>query len=459
MRYPCHGLPLAAAVVAVVSASASAHAPAAPAGPQVRQEAPSPAPSRGPMDLSPIGGIIGSAPLVILGESSHWDFGVHETANRLFRYLAEKHGFRVFVLESAWGVDEVSRDFIASGRTDPGPQESFFLNAFGSPATIETIRWMGEWNRAHPADPVYMAGYQPEQPVMDFRALFALGARLPAFDTTAWIAATSPCKASNPDYKTELDFLAPVLKIRRAGNPGFPEADRQACLASIDALAAWLERHRPALVGASSAGAFREAQAHILSLKTFFGLLVRVADAGVDKTLTAQARQAIAGEVYSKGDEARAAIFETLRETRYAGKKMFLWMHNWHAARHADELTMTSDDAMPRGTVSIGTRLARAHGRNLVVIGSVVPCSRCATRRDDALDALFRAAIGPAPALIDARAPAPAHRALPLAREGSLIDPLYDAAMLGVVLDRQYDALLYLPESDTILDRRAKEKK
>jgi erythromycin esterase-like protein len=450
-------LVLAAAVIA--GGPATSGPPAGPAQTPARQAAPSPAPSRDALDLAPVDGIIGSAPLVALGESSHWDFGVHDVANRLFRYLAEKHGFRVFVLESAWGVDEVSRDFIASGRTDPGPQESFFLNAFGSPATIETIRWIGEWNRAHPSDPVHMAGYQPEQPVMDFRALFALGSRLPEFDATAWIATTAPCKASNPDFKTELDFLAPILKAQRAGKPGFPEADRQACLASIDTLGAWIENHRSALVAASSAGAFREAQAHILSLKTFYGLLMRVADASVDKTLTPEAAQALAGEVYSKGDEVRTAIFDTLRETRYAGKKMLLWMHNWHAARHADELTMTSDDGIPRGTVSMGTRLARAHGRNLVVIGSVVPCARCATKRDDALDGVFRAALGDSPALIDTRTPAPAYRALPLAREGSLIDPLYDAAMLGVVLNRQYDALLYLPGSDTILDRRAKEKK
>ena len=57
---------------------------------------------------------------------------------------------------------------------------------------------------------------------------------------------------------------------------------------------------------------------------------------------------------------------------------------------------------------------------------------------------------------MDLRKPLPREwQSLPVSVAGALIDPLYDALLLDVVLDRQFDAVYYRSASDTILDRRA----
>lgn len=453
-------LPLA---VAACAAAVGPGVPVSIAQPAAPPAAP-PAASREavPADLD---AIVGNADLVVFGESSHWDFGVHGFANRLFRHLVEKKGFRVFVLEVAWGVDEVTRAMIADNRMEAGPTESFFLNAFGSPETIETIRWVRDWNAAHPTDPVRIAGYHPEQPVRDFRALWQHAALSAAFDGAALKAATEPCKAGHEQFRTELDFLAPMMKTRRAGQPAFPRADRLACLEGLGAVERFLAANRDALVARSSAVAHREAELHLLSLRAFYQYLTPAADAATDKSLTPDQLARLGQVVYEEGDRVRFEIFEALRETRYAGTKMLLWMHNWHAAARSPEIAAGEGVGIAKGTTSIGARLEAKYGPRLVTIGSVVPCARCTRTAADSPDlrpgvvdlaGRFRAVIGEGSAVVNLRAPLPgAWQALPVSVAGVLVDPLNDALLLDVVLDRQFDAVYYRSASDTILDRRA----
>jgi erythromycin esterase-like protein len=400
--------------------------------------------------------VIGGAELVVFGESSHWDFGVHGFVNRLLRHLVETKGFRVFVLESAWGVDEATQAFLASDRTAPEGDEHFFLNAFGSPETVETLLWIRAWNRAHPDDPVRVAGYQPEQPVHDFAALWKYLATRPAADLAALRAATAPCKASTGEYTTELAFIGPMTKLRRAGQPAFPEPDRLACLKGISAIESYRQANAAALAGSPSA---REAQLHLVSLRGFYEQITRVADAGVGGTLTPEQTAALGRDAYANVDRIRAEIFAGLRETRYAGKKMLLWMHNWHAARRSEEIAAGRGVDIPKGTTSIGSRLTSTHGDRLVTVGSVVPCDRCTAASATGLAERFRAVIGEGSCIVDFGAVPPEWRHLPVNEAGSLIEPLNDSAFTDVVLSRQFDAVYYQSASDTVLDRRAVAKK
>ncbi|MCC6619544.1 MAG: erythromycin esterase family protein [Chloroflexi bacterium] len=448
----------AALATAGGAASAQTTAPPSSAGDRVSAGTPASAPAR-MARVEEAASLIGDAELVVFGESSHWDYGVHAFVNRLFRHLVEHKGFRVFVLESAWGVDEVTRDMIASGRTELGPTESFFLNAFGSPSTVETIAWVREWNSKHPTDPVRFAGYQPEQPVRDFQALWAYLARSPAFEAAGLQAATAVCGAGSGEFKTELDFLGPMMKARRAGRPGMPTADRLACVDGLGAIERFLTANHEALVAATSQGAFTEAGVHLTSLRGFYEHILRVADASADKTLTPEQTAALGKEAYQNGDRVRFEIFQGLRETRYRGQKMLLWMHNWHAARASEEIAEAKGVGIPKGTTSLGARLARAYGDRLITFGSVVPCPRCTSASPTGIAERFREVLGEGSAIVDLRRPAAGLARLPLSTLGTLIEPLNDGAFVDVVLSRQFDALYYQSASDTILDRRAQAQK
>jgi erythromycin esterase-like protein len=69
------------------------------------------------LDLTRLDAIVGNKKYVNVGEDSHFMVEVHKFIARAFPYLVEKKGFRVFVFESAWGIDDKFQDFMNSDRT------------------------------------------------------------------------------------------------------------------------------------------------------------------------------------------------------------------------------------------------------------------------------------------------------------------------------------------------------
>lgn len=398
--------------------------------------------------------IVGGARILNFGESAHGLKGMHRGATRMFRYLVEKKGFRVFVFESAWGVDEAMQDFLNSARTEFSPEEQFFLNAFTSKQTLELMLWIREFNRLNPNDQIRLAGFQPEQPVTDFRALFDLASKSDRFAAADLRTKTAVCKASTDQYKTNLDFIIYSGKQRRAGNPTYTSEERAACNQGVDALARFLEENRKELIKKTSPNAFREAQAHLISVRGYLNTLSVVVDTWMaNQNPTDAEKFALGRKVYQEGDEARFEIFKILDETRYKNKKTMFWMHNWHAAKSSTEILY--DDNIPKGTTSVGTRLANFYGKKLVAVGSVVACPRCKKQAlPDSLEAKFAAQLPDVKsAIIDTRNPAAPYKNLPLGSSGSLVNQSDETHFLDVVLSRQFDAVYYLPESKKLNEK------
>jgi erythromycin esterase-like protein len=98
--------------------------------------------------------------------------------------------------------------------------------------------------------------------------------------------------------------------------------------------------------------------------------------------------------------------------------------------------------------------MAQKYGQDLVVIGNIVPKAVCKNPvcaappvRPDSLETVFQKVFGDQPALVDARKIAAANRALPLNTAGSLYADINQGHFINVVLNRQFDAVLYLPET------------
>ncbi|MGH9900627.1 MAG: erythromycin esterase family protein, partial [Pyrinomonadaceae bacterium] len=172
-------------------------------------------------DLGDLDPIVGKSEVVIFGEDSHFMTGLHSFAARMFRHLVEKKGFRVFVLESAWGVDEATQEFFKSERANLVPEEMFFLNAFSSKETIDLLRWIREYNRKNLADQIRVAGFQPEQPVTDFKALWEFASKSKNFAGADLKSKTAVCKASAGEFKTNIEFISFTSKLRRSGKPSY----------------------------------------------------------------------------------------------------------------------------------------------------------------------------------------------------------------------------------------------
>ena len=408
-------------------------------------------------DLKDLDPIIENKELVVFGEADHFLSGIHRFGTEMFRYLAEKKGYRVFLLEVAWGIDEGFADFMKSDRKELQGDEYLFLNAWNSKEVVDLLYWIRDFNRQHPGDPIHLAGFQPEQPVTDFNDLWQFVSRSKKFADSDLKNKTAVCRTSTGEYKTNLDFISANSKRRRAGQHIYTAEERAACNQGLDAVASFIEQNKKELIARSSPDEYRIAQAHLLSLRTYLNTTTAGLDLLVDKKqLTLDEQRALGHKGYSEIDKARAEIFQTLYETRYRGKKIMLWMHNWHAMKHADEVDAVGEGPIPKGTISVGTRLAQMYGKKLVTIGSIVPCKQPCQEppRADSLETRFAATLGPGSAIIDLKRPAARFAQLPLDTPGSLQAYLNKIYFLGVVLDRQFDGLYYLSESGATFDKK-----
>ena len=398
--------------------------------------------------------VVGNAQYVNIGEDSHFMVGVHEFVAQSFQHLAEQKKFRVFVFESAWGIEDAFADFMKSERTTVTAEESFFLNAFNSKAIVEMLVWIRNWNRQHPNDQIRITGYQPEQPVSDFNALWRL-----LGDPAELKAKAAVCRAGTGEFKTNIEFVSATSKRRRSEQPTYTTEERASCNQALDAIANAVEQKKTTI----TRNAYLEATAHVKSLRTYLNTLTWTLDQMMlNKTPTVEESAALQKKVYEEGDKARFEIFEILRQTRYGGKKIFFWMHNWHAMKFSNEVGAfgrdEKDASMPAGTISIGTRMAQAYGKKLVVIGNIVPKAVCKNPictpppvRSDSHETKFAAQFGTTSAIVDLRKP---NQALPLTVPGSIYADINQGTFINVVLKRQFDAIFYLPETTATFEQK-----
>ena len=398
--------------------------------------------------------IVGNAHLVVFGEPSHGLTAVYCLNAEVFRNLVETKGFRVIVFESAWGMDDGYRDFMQSDRKELTGEESFLLNVFNGKPTLDLLFYIRDYNRKHPSDPVHVAGFQPEQPVTDARAISAYASHAAAFSSFGLAEKTATCKVWGQEFNDDIAFIGYTSKRRRQQKLTiYTDEEREKCLKGITAVEQFLEANKSELIGKTSLAQFREALLHVKSLRNYIGLL----SAGLDDmithpNMTPEETLKAGHRVYELGDAARFEVFQTLRETRYQSQKVFFWMHDWHAARHSIEIEYPQQ--IPPGTTSVGSRMAQAYGNDLVVIGGIVGCPSCKENVPaDAVEKKFSEMFDGKTVFVDLRKPSTAEEKLPLDTPGSLWDQLYNDRLVKVVLDRQFNAVYYLPESKTIYEK------
>lgn len=416
-------------------------------------------------NLQKLEAIVGNKKFVNVGEDSHFMTEVHKSVVQMFRHLVEKKGFRVFVFESAWGVeDKFNEDFMKSERTTANVAEQFFLNAFHSKQILEMLVWIREWNRKNPSDKIRIAGYQPEQPVTDFRRLWEFSEKSAKFASADLKKKAEVCRAGTGEFKTDIEFISAGSKRRRAGQMTFSNEERERCNRAFDEIEKFIETNKKELVKKNSKNAYLEAQMHLKSLRTYLNTLTYALDYSfINKTPTVAEQAALTRKIYEEGDKARFEIFEVLRQTRYRNKKIFFWMHNWHAMKFAPEIEAFGRDkkdvSMPAGTISIGTRMAEKYGKNLAVIGNIVPKANCKNPictappvRADSLETKFQNIFGNQAVLIDLRKNN--EKNLPINTPGSIYADINQGHFIKVILSRQFDAILYLPETTATFEEK-----
>jgi erythromycin esterase-like protein len=398
-----------------------------------------------------LGRIVGPADTVIFGEDSHGMQAVHEIVPQLFRHLVEEQGFRVFVFEVQWETTTGLADFLNSDRTALNSMDSYWLNgAFASQPIADMLVWIREWNLAHPDDPIQIAGYQPENPVADLRGLLPYLERVGGADASALIAEIAACRAQDPAYATDLDFVIAQGQRMGKGLPNYTEEDRASCLDGLSAIRRYLDRHDARIAGMTQPEERILTDVRLISLVAYVGVIRQALDVWASAMdADPEVQSLLQGVVYGQGDEARFEIYRRLRDLRFPNQKVFHWMHNWHAFRNASAAGQLSGEVgIPRTTVSIGQRIAAEQGRDVRILLNIVPCNDTCKEPEASLESEIAAAFGKQDVLVGFGGDGPISEIA--GKSGTLYANHHNMGFSGVVLEDQADGLLYLRRSGRV---------
>ena len=98
-------------------------------------------------DLDFLGSALGDIRIVALGESAHYLQEWNLLRTRLFQYLVEQHGYRVFVLESGLVEGKILYDYVLGADIEWDSVVAAITNGWGVWSAVqELICWMREYN-------------------------------------------------------------------------------------------------------------------------------------------------------------------------------------------------------------------------------------------------------------------------------------------------------------------------
>ncbi|MGV9263872.1 erythromycin esterase family protein [Kitasatospora sp. NPDC003701] len=150
-------------------------------------------------DLRALGGMIGDARVVGLGEATHGSHEFFAMKERVFRYLVEEKGFTTFALEMSWTAGLRIDEYLQGGAGDA--RQIAKQELAGSPwereEFVSLISWMRRYNDRHPDRRVHFMGND-------------VGA--PRLGDAAFDRVTSQVRATHPQDLARLEGLYAGLR-------------------------------------------------------------------------------------------------------------------------------------------------------------------------------------------------------------------------------------------------------
>jgi erythromycin esterase len=279
-------------------------------------------------DLEPLRRMVGKASVVALGESFHTSGGFYVTKHRVFRFLVEKMGFRVFAIESNWTRADDAARYVQTCEGTPEQALRGHIPVWPSTELADMLRWMCEWNSNHPkaADKVHYFGFDIQQAQIDGRALIDFLPRIGIMPTHPWIGGIESCEG--------------VTRRHPLGEVPPERHDR--CLQTLAEIEAHLQTNANEIRERTSAEDLEIAKIRVVGLRADENQMFLIFhDFGAG---------------YSARDVAMANTFLKLREMRFPKAKTMIWAANSHVSK----------STLPNGATPMGMHLAAALKRDYV---------------------------------------------------------------------------------------------
>ncbi|HEY0143848.1 MAG TPA: erythromycin esterase family protein [Thermoanaerobaculia bacterium] len=280
-------------------------------------------------DLEPFRAMVGEASVVGLGESWHMSGGFYLMKHRLFRFLVQEKGFRAFAIESNWEAVERTNTYVQScaGRAEDAIREENVV--WQSSEYADLVRWMCEWNRAHPdpADRLTAFGFDIQQPEKDGPALAALLGQFGVPQSDPRVNGLRSCERA-------FGLTHPFGEI--------PPAVHATCMEALAGVESFLHDNRAAIVGSTSREAFDVAMLRVVSLRAMQEQVFDIRDDFA--------------KGFSARDAGMAYAFHARRAMKAPNAKTALWAADIHVAQNR----------LPGGELPLGSHLETALGAGYV---------------------------------------------------------------------------------------------
>ncbi len=251
-------------------------------------------------DLEPFGHAVDGAQIIGLGESTHGTREFFQLKHRLTRYLVEKKGFRVFVIEGSTTAGRNIDDYVVMNRGNRSQAlASLGYWTWDTTEVSNMIDWMREYNLTC-APGAYCRFLGCDQQPPD-KAAFALLAYLRRVAGVEF-----------PALESIVDTCPPLTHHQQ------PKGDHR----GIFYVPGWLELNRRRLIAKSSPVEYARAleDCRLLCQYTNFHALA-MGDKNMDLEVGNRVR-----------DSYMAENLERILGSMPAGTKVILWAHNMHIA-------------------------------------------------------------------------------------------------------------------------------
>jgi erythromycin esterase len=299
-----------------------------------------------PADLAPLKAMLAGRSVVALGESVHTSGGYSQAKLRLFRYLVEEMGFRVFAMENPWTAAEATARYVATCQGTAHDAAHALFGVWANTAVESLLAWMCGYNQRHPEDPILFTGFDMQQPWDDGPALRAFLDKATPADAPRLSGGLKTCDGADAGSE-EKYYGGPGL------NRSFPQEELDACLKGLDDIEAHLAANEAAVVAATSTEALAWGRIALVGLRSW------------QKERFYLSSDALAS--YQARDDGMAYIFSAMRALRFPKEKVAIWAHNEHIMTRRQDVR----SAPPVGWKAMGSLLRERIGDDYQAVGLI----------------------------------------------------------------------------------------
>lgn len=273
-------------------------------------------------DLRPLSRLVGTAPVVGLGEATHGTSEFSRMKHRILRYLVEHEGFTAFSVEVPFAEAEYVDEYVHTGHGDPvlALKGLYFWTVY-TREMLDLIQWMRAYNATVPAArQVHFLGFDMQY------------AAMPIDSVGAYVRRVDPAAAG-----TVADAYSCYWRFVSGAGGSYTTASdstKATCRAGVVAAFDWLDRHRAGYETASSRPAFERAL-------QYARIVVQHED--VKRT----------GDNWKRDEYmAENAAWQLARLP--AGSRIVLWAHNQHVKASSPSMGYFLRQRFAGGYVPIG---------------------------------------------------------------------------------------------------------